>query len=431
MAETENSHVPWQQALGIPMVRRYIAGYALDVIGDILMFLVLSWALLHRFGASPAALVLLLIGISGFLLTPVGGALIDRFGLARIATFSMSGRIVAVALWAWAVVKQDTPLWVFLILALVFGALDGVHRPAIANWPTSVAATEGLENAQRAIMMWEKISVRCAYIVSGVLGGIILSTLRPSTAIALAVVILVLALLVFLPLVHRVPSTPVELDEDEVRLLIRPVHAMKVVQREPIIRRMLPVLGVYNALTAGLSIVAIPLKAQNDHWSAGVAFAAFAAWGLGLLIGLFATPIWVKHTAHTLRTGLILAGLVACGIAAFGLVDNPYLAIVIIAVTGWCSGPIGTLCMAYIREFRVGREDAGALSSLEVLAVGGIEPLGYVAFATLSTAGNLTKACLGIAAGMLLIIGWALAEPRIRSYLDPESPAGATSEALS
>lgn len=129
-------------------VLRWLTAYTASVTGDVVYFLVLSWAATRVGGPSQAGLVVAAGALPRAVLMLGGGVVADRFGPRRVAVVSDAIRCAVILAVAAAVAPASPSVWLLVAVALVFGVVDAVFMPAVGALPRRITAPEQLARVQ-------------------------------------------------------------------------------------------------------------------------------------------------------------------------------------------------------------------------------------------------------------------------------------------
>nr|WP_279671506.1 MFS transporter [Flexivirga meconopsidis] len=361
-------------------------------------FVTLGWVAARAPSALWSGLIFCAGAVPAAAFTLLGGALIDRLGSGRAVLMTESVRLAVLLAWTVAMVVDTTPLVVLPVLAFVIGAVDGLHQPAMEVFPTDLVP----ENGQTTIAGIEKLIMRGAQVIAGAAGGWLLSDVGlagPSIAGAVAFFV---ALGLFARITTTQQLTPPTADTD----LFRAARAgWGIVAVDPVMRHTIPLHGVYNALTAGLTLTGYPLKARGHHWSAAQFGLGYAVWAAGLAIGSFVMIRAVNKLRHKVRAAVVLMVAVGTCIIALGAADNLTVFIVLSALFGLCSGPTGPALSGFVRARSMSLPGGkGAVLGILTFAITGLEPLGYLAVGLVAFGTGIDLA-FSVIGGVIVLAG--------------------------
>lgn len=386
-------------------VRRYLAGFGADAIGDLLWYVSLAWVA-AQVGRGWGGAILFAGAIPSLILAPFGGVLADRLGVGRVIRWTLAARVVAMAGWA-GIVASGTDIRPALLLAaaLLLGCVDGVHLPALETWPLTLA-DDADTISQTRIFAAERTITRSAQAVAGLGAGELLARWGPVTPALVAGGLFFAAALLFARLGRlAVCDSPAEPGAGFVAGARRGLTA---VVRDPVLRRTVPSHSVVNMLTGGVMLVAMPLWMARHGWSARWFGAAFTCWGLGLLAGTLMLLRVLPRLRRTVAAGLSAGILTGLALLAAIWSDRPTVTIAAVTVAGVSCGPLGPCLGGYLRERIVDHPDRGAVTGFQTLALSGLEPVGYAVTGAVCAAAGPTAAIAACASAVILVCGWAL-----------------------
>ena len=406
----------WRKLLRAPNIAAYLVSYASDTLGDLLWFVTLSWVVTGN--ARLAAAILFLAGVPALLLMPLGGALVGRVGVARVAMVTLSIRTFVMLVWAAAIVYSwGPPTLVLPILGVLLGCIDGLHRPAVEAWPVAIARAERIKGAQTTLSGMERFVGRLCQFAAGLIGGYLIHAGGVGTPALVASGLFILSLGLFryislrvrAPLPDRTVQIRGSVKKELSELLLASREGRRVIRSHPVLSRVLPAQGAYNALTNGLTLAAIPLKSHAAGWGVSGFGWTFSAWGVGLFVGNVFVFNLLDRTGHKVRVGVTLTAVVGVLVIAFGLMQSLPLAAATMLLAGVASGPVGPALSGYFKEFSASREhDQGALTGIQTMALDGMEPVGLLVVGGLVALFGAAVGCSIVGLGMIVTAAWAI-----------------------
>lgn len=165
-----------------PQFRRYFIGQATSYIGDGLLPVAISFAVLDLTGsASDLGLVLAVRMVPVVLLLLVGGVWADRLPRQLMMVASDLVRGSTQALLAVLLLTGTAELWHLLVLQAVYGAGEAFWRPASTALLPSIVSGSRLQEAN-ALMA---VTVNGAYTVGPAVAGVLVATVGSGAAIAI------------------------------------------------------------------------------------------------------------------------------------------------------------------------------------------------------------------------------------------------------
>jgi MFS family permease len=245
-----------------------VVARAVSLLGDEAAVIALSLRL-HDNGGGASAIAALLV--AGFLplvvLAPVAGAIVDRFDSRRLL---VSTSVAQAALCLVLSQVQATPAVLSLVVALGAGqAING------ATWQALLPSIAGVDGLPRAIGL-SQAATTLAAIAAPAAGGLLTGLWGPRVPLLLDaatfVVIAVAALLVR----TRRTGNPRKAGER---------GGLSLVRRDPVLLRLLAMLGVFITLGGMVNVVEIFLVRDTLHATAVWYGALGAVWGTGMFAG--------------------------------------------------------------------------------------------------------------------------------------------------
>jgi MFS family permease len=312
--------------LGERQFRRYFLGQTTSWLGDGLLPVAISFAVLDLTGsATDLGLVLAarMVPVVAFLL--VGGVWADRLPRQLVMIASDLVRGSTQALLAVLLLTETAELWHLLVLQGVYGVGEAFWRPASTALLPSIVSSERLQQAN-ALMA---ISVNGAYTVGPAVAGILVAAVGSGAAIAIDAVTFGVSTVALLLL--RVPA------------LERPAEATTFLAdlregwREFVSRRWLWVVVSYSALfllfvTTPFMVLG-PVVADRELGGADDWGFIAAAIGVGVIVGSGSAAR--LNPARPLFVGVLALGL---GCALFAFVLGLPASTAAIAVAGFLCG---------------------------------------------------------------------------------------------
>jgi MFS family permease len=373
--------------LSEPQFRRFFIGQTTSYLGDGLLPVAVSFAVLDLTGsASDLGLVLAARMAPVVLFLLVGGVWADRLPRHLVMLGSDIGRGVAQALLAVLLLTGTAELWHLLVLQAVYGIAEAFMRPAATGLLPTIVPAARLQRAN-ALMA---ASVNTAYIVGPAVAGVIVATAGAGTAIAVdactfAVSTVSLALL-------RVPRTV----ERATRL---PFFAdLRAGWDEFRSRTWLwaTVAGFsFHLLTVVAPLMVLgPVVADRELGGAGAWGAIAAAIGIGALAGSVGASR-VKPARPVLTISVLLAGAAFTALALALALPTPAIAVLGFAA-GASEGFSEVIWLTALQEHVPGPA-LSRVSSYDTLGSFVFMPVGFAMAGPAADAVGLSTALAGIA----------------------------------
>ena len=368
--------------------RLFYAGQTVSVIGDAMLLIALSFAVLDLTGSVTDVGLVIAASRAPLVLTVIaGGVVADRVSRRRLMVVADLVRMVALGVTAVLLVSGDATLWELIALQAASGVAAGFFYPALTGLLPLTVSAEHLQpaNALRAL------SDSTAKIAGPAVAGILVVAAGPGWALGVdAATFGVSAVsLALLHLPAHVPPVPQ-----------RFVHDLAEGWREFWSRTWVWVIVIFlgsigNLFTAAATVVGPQIS--NEHYGgAGVWAAAMSAQGVGgLLAGVVVLGLRPQRP------------LVACCLA-FGLVALPNLLLAFIVpgwvlIVSWLVGGAGMASGQVLWDTTLQRNIPAAslsrVSSYDWFGSLVFNPVG------LALAGPVSAA-IGTEATLLLAAGW-------------------------
>lgn len=401
MTQTSVSPSWWS----VSAVRRYVAAYGIDALVDGAFFVLLGWTAAQSLsqhaavGVIAAASVLKLTS-----LILVGGALSDRWGAAAVARNTLLVRTALLAALSTLLIQATPATWALCAIAGVYGAVDGLHDPAIEALSTAVRGAPRTQRSLQGVL----VAVReVGLLVAGpAVGGILLAASATAAASALAALLLLAWLLVVS--LQRNEDAASENDAPLIpgaRLFSAARQGWAEAWLRPDLRLMLGVFLFANIALTPPVAVGVPLLAKLHGWTSlqfGLVDAGYAlgALGGGLLIGRMGDQL-----AHPVRLALLSLVPTAIAIAIVGWLDHWIAAAALFTAAGVSTGVGPSLLGGAIKEATPAGLQ-GRVQAVRASAIVAGGPIGFAVFAVLSEMFSTPAAlsALGAFLGMAVLV---------------------------
>jgi MFS family permease len=396
-----------------PQFRRYFVGQTASYVGDGLLPVAISFAVLDLTGsATDLGLVLAVRMIPVVLLLLVGGVWADRLPrqLVMIASDIVRGGTQAVL--AVLLLTGSAELWHLLVLHAVYGAGEAFWRPASTALLPSIVSKERLQQAN-ALMA---ISVNGSYTLGPAVAGVIVATVGSGVAIAIDAatfgISTVALLLLRVPALER-PAEPRTFFAD-----------LREGWREFVSSTWLWVITAHAALF--LLLVMAPMMVLGpviaDRELGGADDWGFIAASIGVGVILGSASASRLSPARPLFAGVLLFSI---GCALLAVVLGLPAPTVVIALVGFlCGATEGLLEVVWITALqqRVTQTALARVSAYDSVGSFVFMPLGFALAGPAADAFGI-RAVLFFAAGFALVSGVFVALlPSVRGLKRFEDP---------
>lgn len=308
----------------------WLGAETLSATGDGVLFFAIAWTA-SGLGAQVAGVVLTVGLLPRVLLTLIGGALADRWGLRR----TIIGANLAMCLLLVAFLGlEDTRLSTALLLgglAAAEGLVSSVQRPADSAFPRLFFRDEMLS---RGMSLTGSV-LQVARFAGPPLGGVVVAALAMRGAVGVDLISF-LAILAVLVLV-RPPFEPPPETADESSTLRRASAGVAAARHTPGAVAILCAVAVVAGSLLPMLSLCVPLLVRDRGWGASTAGVVEACWVAGsLTLSLLIAKLGTRsRPAQALAIGPLLS---AAGIVVISLAPSP-----LIAYTGSVVMGIGTV----------------------------------------------------------------------------------------
>ena len=356
-------------------------GQATSLIGDQFALIAMPWLVLWLTN-DPLVLgtVLALAGIPRAIFMLVGGAIVDRFSPRTVMLVSDILRLFLVSLLAVLVFTATIQLWMLYAFSLVFGLLSGFFLPASISVVPSLVQPEELQagNAmfQGTGQLAGLIGPTLAGAVIGWFAHLTTSASSELTGIGLALcidVITFVASVWTLWAIQAGKGLPSHNDESVLKLIGAGIQN---ILRQPFVRVLFTVTGLFNFLFLGPLLVGIPLLANTRLAEGVVGFGLImSAFAGGNLMGAVVAGNRPKPSRRQFHLFVIVL-LVAFGmtLSILGWVYSTWLAFLVMFVLSIGNGYFVIITITFLQQ-STPREMLGRLMSLLLFASTGLLPL--------------------------------------------------------
>ena len=380
--------------------RLFWSGQLVSLIGTWMQSVGQAWLVLEMTG-SPAqlGLVTALQFAPILVLSPVGGALSDRFPKRSIIVLTQATMMVQAFALAALVWSGQVRFWHVAVLAAIYGLGRAIDIPARQSYITDLVGRSDLPNA----VALNSLVFNGARIVGPAVAGLLIARFGVALAFflnGLSFVAVIAALLA-----TRTPGTP----DPAGRLGIRAgvSGALAYATRAPIVGFTLMLLVVMSLLVINFNVV-VPLVArdvlnQGAH-GFGLLMSSLGAGAVMAGIGL----AFLRHGRPQLWSLMASAFVLSAGTALLSVVQHFGTAAALLVVLGCCQILFSTGCNTMIQ---LETPDAlrGRVMGLYALAFAGMTPFGSLLVGTIAEHLGVRAACaVGGGAGLVALAGLVL-----------------------
>ncbi|MFN2463957.1 MAG: MFS transporter [Candidatus Dormibacteria bacterium] len=322
----------YRAALATPGFGRMTGASLVGRGAEAMLTVVMVLFVLQRYRSpSLAGLTVFLFVGPGLVLSPVAGALLDRYGRVRLMTLDYA--LGAVALFAIALLSlaHSLPAAALLGLALV-GGVTGMLSAAGMRSVVPLVLPEHLWGRGNAI---DSSGYTLTILVGPALGGFMVGVFGPEVAILVAASLYIAAAMALIGTAE--PGS--RHDDSDEPLLRSALAGVRYVLRHPVLRAIAGSMTTLN-IGGGLIVVALPVLVLGQlHGSSPVVGAMWALQGGGGAAAAFA---FGRVRTRGRETRIVVLGLLgsAVGAATMALAPNLWVLALANLVAGAFIGPL-------------------------------------------------------------------------------------------
>ncbi|HEY1175622.1 MAG TPA: MFS transporter [Phytomonospora sp.] len=356
-------------------VLRWLGAYTASVTGDVVYFLVLSWAVARIAGPAEVGLVLAAGAVPRAVLMLAGGVVAARFGPRRVVLLSDLVRCLAI-LAAAGIALTGGGLWPLVAVAVVFGAVDALFMPAVGALPPLLTDARQLTRVQAL----RSLSIRFSNAAGPLLAALVLTAAGAPAGFALSGALFAVSLVLLwnVSVSRRGTESPVA--QEGAKGAPRRGGAwtdlrdgLRHIRRERGLLPLVAVIGLGEMCFSGPVGAGLVLLADERGWSAGVLGATLSAFSVGGAVsGLALVAVRrVRRPALVMALSLSAAGIL---VAATGLAASAGLAIGFSGALGLVSG-VAMVVGAGELQTRTDPRYLGRVTAVTTLCTLGLSPI--------------------------------------------------------
>ncbi len=342
----------------VPSFRRLWLGQSFSLLGDGFSYIAFSWITLSLTRSTLVlGYVLAMQAVPRAALTLVGGSLSDKWSPRVLMMLSSWARTVVMTTVAAIGFAHLLSVWMLVVSAAAFGAVDAFFQPARASILPDVVDEDLLAPANALL----SVGSRIAAVLGPAIGGIVVAVSDARFAFLVDGVCFALCGLCVAGVVPlRKPSSDENLEADlpddaaapdaETTLLARIRTGLKYAWQDPRIRTMLAVDTAVTFCYAGPFTVGFAALAKFQL-SGGAA--ALGALDGGLAGGAMLGALVGGLIGKKLRVGLLVAGLAAwlsVSMIVLGIMHNVVAAVGVVAAMGFAIGFQSVFGLSWIQR---------------------------------------------------------------------------------
>lgn len=268
--------------------RIFMGGQLISLIGTWMQTVAESWLVYRLTGSA------LLLGVAGFanripifLLSPIGGAVADRYSRHRIVIATQVASMVLAAALAFLTLTHLVRIWHLMVIAALLGVVNAFDIPGRQSFVVELVAREDLQNA----IALNSSMFNGARVVGPAIAGVLVAGVGEGWcffANAVSYIAVIIGLLIM-----RVPPTPAA--ARPASAVAHVMEGFQFVSRSRPIMALLLLLGLISLMGTPYSVL-MPIIADQTFHS--------GARGLGILMGASGVGALVGALSLASRVGL-------------------------------------------------------------------------------------------------------------------------------
>ena len=334
--------------------RLLYAGQFVSGFGSAISYVVLPW---QMYQLTKSSLAVGLLGVVEFvpmfLMAFVGGALADYIDRRRLIFLSEVGLTVCCAVLVANSLLHSPQSWLLFLVAGLFAALNGIHRPALESLTPRLVEPDQLP----AVSALSSLRFGFNFIVGPAIAGVIAASFGAAFAFAIDAATFIISITTLL-MIRSVP-VPVDAARASLRSVVEGLKYAGSRQE---------LLGTYlidlNAMFFGMPMALFPALAESFGGASVGLFYAMPAVGT-LVVTL--TSGWTKHINKHGLAVTIAAAVWGAAIIAFGLASTLWVALAFLALAGAADMVSGLFRMTIWNQ-TIPDHLRGRLASIEMIS---------------------------------------------------------------
>jgi MFS family permease len=312
-------------------VRRVVASMVVARLGgSMLQLTVVLFVLEHYRSPALAGLVGLAAGLSGILMSPLAGALLDRYGRVRLICVDYAVGVLTTVLVPVLAEARLLPAWLLVVLV----GVSGLTLPLSASGGRALLPmllARGLWDRSNAL---DSASYRAAAIAGPALAGTLVATFGSSRTMAAIGLTWIVAGLVLWPV-----AEPPGVASRGRNVVSEAVDGLRYVFHNRVLRRLSIVFPAGTLAAGALNVVLPVLVLTRMHSSPALVGLLWAAMGAGgLLSNLLMGGVRTEGRENRIMAAGFAGG--ALSLVLVALAPSAPVAAVGMALVGACNGPI-------------------------------------------------------------------------------------------
>jgi MFS family permease len=397
----------------LPPLRRdlrviaWVVASSLSRVGDVAWFIGLAWTATQVAGPAGAGLVMGVGSVPRAAILLVGGAYADRLDARRTMVVANLARIAVLAVAVVVVDVRESSLALLLVVAVVFGLVDGMYDPASGTMPRRLVRPDDLA----AVSSMFQLGSRIATLVGAPLGGVLVATGGLSwvmlfDALSFAVIAVVLALVV---------RPRFDLERSKGRSVRHDlVDGFGYLRRAASARALTIALCGLNLFVGPITAVGVVLRTKAEGWGAANLGIFEASIGAAAAVGAVVAIRWRPKAPA--RTGLLI--LVGQAAACAGVGFAPYAGVLAsMSMIGLTAG-LASAFLSGAFQRTIEPSYLGRAGSLVMLSDQALMPLAMTGFGALAAVTDIETACIAVGIGFAALVLWSASRPHLDDLPD-------------
>jgi MFS family permease len=391
---------PVRSALRHTQFLRYLGGQSLSELGDQVWYVALSWTAVRLGSPGTAGVVMTLASLPRIALMLFGGVIADRFDIRRLMLGTDVMRTV-ITFAAAAIALTRPGLGLLVVMALVYGAVDGLFMPAAEAMQPRLLEPEQYNSGAVANNLLGRLALSLGAPLGGVmvaLGGLPLALAVDGVTFAISVA--TLATVRPRPLAARPAKS-----RSASGYLSDLVVGARFLFREPVLGPLTAINLLGNLAFVGPMNLGLAELSDHRGWGPagiGVLFAGFGVGAAGSALLLLrwriqrAAGIWIA----------VLCAVSGVAIVSMALAPDLVVAVGATLALGLIIGPMA-VASSVLAQQRTPDELRGRISSFNLLSSYGTVPLAVIGTGLGIAAIGITATfavCGAISAAALLLL---------------------------
>lgn len=395
----------------------YFAGQVVSQIGDGIFLVALPFLILGDGGPARLGVVLACHGIARLVMMPVGGTFADRWSARVVMIGSDAARAVVMLGYALAAWVGHVPLWAYILIAVPFGALDGMFLPASYSVLPSLVSRESLGAANSLV---ETMS-STAQVAGPAVGGALVGGFKAGAGmVADAVSFAASSAMLLFAVGRRGSGQGADVGDEGAENAdaagsqdagdgIGPgwLPVLRYTRHSPLLRMALLVTVVVNLAYDGTMEVALPAFSSGPlSRGAGGFGALMTGFGLGSVVGALGAARF-QRLRHRAKWALVLGMAQGALVACVPLGSSIVVAVVALAAAAALQAVLNVFYVTMLQR----AVPEGALGRVMSLVMGGVYlsyPLSTLVFGAVvgSTGPGVLIVVGGLSIGLAFLIGF-------------------------